>query len=597
MSATFAGLTPRPDQIKMVNDALQAKRDGFTRTCMHAPTGFGKSLVQFMLADKFLRQGKQVAILSPRIALVDSAVSWAEDSQIPFSVRHESYKDQVNDSAGLHICSMQTELKSRSDIRKSDLDVDVLIIDEAHLNVSEGSETCSMLAEHSINGADIFGFTATPLNISHFYEKLQVGPTPTQLFKSKVLVPCRYYDGGDPSLEHIGIQRRADGEFNKKELRKFGYTQMIHGSVWDNYKKQNPDCRPWFVFANGVEESVFFCDMFNKNGVPAVHFDGQQVYMGNGKVYRDKKLRFEILAEMKEGTSPYKVVCSRFVLREGVDLPNLFGMSLACPMGQLNTYIQTCGRGARSFPGKSFYKVIDHGGNRFRFGSPNADIDWDQFWELKPREIESMFRERCIHNKADAGHACRKCGRVYKVLPDNGECECGNNLRNLLECPRCATQHRVMPVDCCCIKCGQSLRRVRKKPVIQSDGVIKYVPDEQMVMPETKYFDGTEKLWVGSFFGAFKSNKEKYKPDVARMNTIRVSFMHKHREKYHGANPPLDLPNMPVSPDGWYIRLDRVKWSDLIDRVAPDGTLIAKASDTLVIDSIKKKKNNDPTLI
>lgn len=596
MSTTFAGLTPRPDQIKMVNDALQSKRDGFTRTCMHAPTGFGKSLVQFMLADKFLRQGKQVAIMSPRVALVDSAVSWAEDSQIPFSVRHDSYKDYRNDSAGLYICSIQTELSARSDIRKDELDVDAIIIDEAHLGVSEGTETCSMLSEHNINGTDIFGFTATPLEISHFYETLKVGPTPTELFDSKVLVPCRYYDGGDPSLEHIGIKRHADGEFNKKELRKFGYTQMIFGSVWENFKQQNPDLRPWFVFANGVEESIEFCDMFNRKGVPAVHFDGQQVYM-HGKLYRDKMLRFQILKEMKEGTSEFKVVCSRFVLREGVDLPNLYGMSLATPMGSLKTFIQTCGRGARSAPGKTFYKVIDHGGNRFRFGSPNADIDWLLYWDLKPKEIENLFRERCRANMSDAGHTCRECGRVYKKLPESGKCECGASVRHLIECPRCGLQHKIMPVDCSCIKCGQNLRTIRKKRVIQSDGVVKFVPDDQMVLPDTRIFDGTEKLWTGSFFGAFKSKKEKYKPEVARMNTIRVSFQHKHREKYHGIEAPAFLPNMPVSPDGWYIRLDKVKWSDLIDRVAPDGSIVAKTSDALVIDSIKKPEKNDPTLL
>lgn len=592
MSTEFAGLIPREDQERLQFGVLQKLAEGYSRICAHAPTGFGKSLVQFMLADHFLKQGKQVAMLSPRIALVDSAVDWAESSQIPFNVRHDQYKNLANDNARLQICSTMTEVKARNSLGRDELEADVIIVDECHMNIAKGTESCQMLSEANINGTTIIGFTATPMGVSHFYETLQLGPSLRELFRSKVLVPARYYDGGDPCLEKLGVDRLPDGEFNKTKMREIGFTEMIYGSVLKSYNEQNPNRRPWIVFCNGVEESRFMCDRFNESGVNAWHIDGEYVYR-NDRETKSMDKRRDLIKMMREGDPNCQVLTCRYVLREGVDIQRLYGVSFACAPGTLKAYVQMVGRAMRAHETKTFCKVIDHAGNRYRFGSPNLERDWTETWEMRAIDAERLFKDRVKRGAAEPGHRCSECGMVWGKLPRSWKCECGNELRKMLECPACQQAHYQMPEDCRCSKCGLQLRRIRKKAVIEIDGTIKHVPDDCMKVPEMKKFDGTEKLWTGRFFGAFKSKKEKYDPETCVFASVRGWFIKLHYEQFH-CHPPLDLKHMPVSPDDWYKRLCDLRWSDLIDHVMVDGTIVANSSHGLVVESLKKdwKKKN-----
>lgn len=585
----FAGLTPRPDQLQMLQKIVDAVDAGYQRICVEGKTGFGKSLVQMLLSDYFLRLGKTVAQTTPRITLTNAMIGWAETAQIPFGVRHKDYPEYDNPSAGLQICSLMTELSRGRSIREEDLEADVIIVDETHINLSPTSQTTAMLANCAKNGSVIIGFSATPLEIDHFYELLITGPTYRELWDRNVLVPARYYDGGFPALDTIKGMRNSDGEYNKKLLRKFKYTQQIFGSIFTNYFAQNPDIRPWFVFANGVDESRWICDEFNRRGVRAAHVDGSYVYE-NGKEIQSKQRRFEIIEEMNSEDSRVKVLCGRFVLREGVDVPRLYGMSLATPIGSLKSMIQICGRGARFHESKEFYKLLDHGGNRHRHGSPNEERDWQEMWTMKATAIEQLRCHRVRLGKSEPGHACKECGMVWAKLPKGFRCECGNDLRRTFECPRCQHAHYRYPQDCCCEKCGQSLRKIRVKPVIQSDGSLRYVSDECMALPETRKCDKSAEMWKSRFFGAFR----KKEPDLSvSLSSLKAWVNKKHLERYY-VRIPDDLPLMPVDPADWYKPIRGLRWCDLRDEAGEPMPSRELCHESFAKKSQQKQKEFEP---
>lgn len=576
----IAGLTARADQLALADAVDKAIEDGYTRICVEGKTGLGKSLVQMLIVWRMLDRGKTVAQMTPRLTLTNAMIGWAERAEIPFGVRHADYPDYDNPGAGLQICSSMTEVSRTKSIKHDTLEADVILVDETHMNLSKDGRTYNLLCNCVKDGSVVIGFTATPTEIDHFYETLILGPTYKELWDMGVLVRGRLYDGGFPAIDAIKGIRNSDGEYNKTKLKKARYTQQIFASVFEQFYTQNPDCRPWFVFANGVEESRWFCDEFNKRGITAAHVDGEFVYEG-GKEFKDKSRRFELIEEMGDVSTKLRVLCARFVLREGVDAPSVFGGSLATPVGSLRSYIQMCGRFARAHETKQFYKLLDHGGNVRRHGSPNEERDWRGNWELKATEIEAIRAAHVNSGKRAQPFSCKSCGLMWDKVPKSARCECGNDLRTTFACCHCGHKHFRFPSDCCCEQCGKSIRSIRTRPVIQSDGTLRHVSDDALKQQKVSVVAGTQELWMRSFWSAFKSKE----PGETKLRSKWGWFVKQHTERYY-CHPPETMAYMPVDPKGWYTPVSKLRWCDL--RKDEHGN--AFESTGLVLESIKKRK-------
>ena len=95
------------------------------------------------------------------------------------------------------------------------------------------------------------------------------------------------------------------------------------------------------------------------------------MYIDGEEYASDPLKRAEVIDKLRAGD--IKVICNRYVMREGIDIPELYHIILATPIGSLSSYVQVVGRALRNHPSLDKVIVQDHAGNFWRHGSANAN--------------------------------------------------------------------------------------------------------------------------------------------------------------------------------------------------------------------------------
>lgn len=421
-----------PHQTRGVEAVLQAVLGGARAVVLSSPTGGGKSRIACELIDRWLDGGLKVAVYTRRRVLVEQLASVLERHGIDFGARVEGHKG--DDFAPVQLCSMQTE-NSRVFKRKEWVlfPADRVIVDEAH--DCTGPVAAKIIDQYLQDGSAVVGLSATPLGLGELYEVLIQAGTNSELRACRALVPALHYAPDEPDMkQHRSLQAGAlpTDTQNRKIMR----PQVLFGSVLKNLRLLNPELRPTILFASGVAESLWFAEELTKAGVPAAHVDGEDVWLG--KLYKaDAKARKAVLDGSQCGAT--RVVCNRYVLREGVDVPWLSHGIFATVFGSLQAYLQSGGRLLRCYPGVEQVTIQDHGGNWWRHGSLNADRVWDLRWT---GDIERGLREDRQRSGGTQPGRCPACGIVIFKPP--------------------------------CRACGwESKHWKRSKPVMQTDGTLR----------------------------------------------------------------------------------------------------------------------------
>ena len=377
------------------------------------------------------------------------------------------------------------------------------IVDEAHLNA--GPTAQRILDLHEANGGVRLGVTATPIDLGHLYSKLIVAGTLSQLRRARVLVPAYHYGPDEPDMKGFK-QNVKTGEYSENDVRKAIMNKAVWGRVWEHYQLYNPTRRPTILFAPGVKESQWFAEQFDGKGCRAAHIDGDGIWL-DGEYTRTQD-REHLLRAVREGD--IKVICNRFVLREGLDLPEVSHLILATVMGSLGTYLQSAGRGLRACEGKDRLTIQDHGGHWWRHGSVNLDREWHLNYT---ETMLSGMRAEKLREKREAEPIC---------------------------CPQCQMIYRAGPA---CPNCGRESSR-RSRMVIQQDGSLKEHAGDIFKPRRVMLKQNTQKLWQGQYWRAFHSkNKMTFRQAEA------LFFLDNH---YY---PPRTLKMMPIDPVDWFLKV------------------------------------------
>lgn len=159
------------------------------------------------------------------------------------------------------------------------------------------------------------------------------------------------------------------------------------------------------AFCSSVEESIKLAARFNFAGVPAVHVDGTT----------DAEIRDAIPGRIERGE--ILVVTNYAVWTEGVDIPSITCVILDRSTSSIAVYLQACGRGLRSHPGKTHCVILDHGSNIYTHGR----IDQNRHWQLtKGRDVIAG------PSTPDVADDIRVCPTCFTVAPPNStHCQCG----------------------------------------------------------------------------------------------------------------------------------------------------------------------------
>lgn len=481
-----------PHQQHDIDAFHAAVAEGHRRILLTRPTGMGKSRVLTELLWSYVARGRRAILYSNRRLLIDQLCRDMDAHGINYGIRAAGHAPR---DALLQIASIQTEQsrtlrtpkrlkKLKDQLDAGDLEPDayfrevaaverkamdlypaeLVVIDEVH-QMATGAAV-EIMAMHCAAEAVILGVTATPINLGRLFDHLIGAGNVSEGRACGSLVPCVHYAPDEPDL--AGFRAVAGEDLSEKDAEKLMLRKGLFGRVLENYHLYNPEHAPTILFGPSVQGSIYFAEEFTKAGIAAAHIDGQDIWL-NGELHRsDPDLRQYVLDATRTGE--IEVLCNRFVLREGINLPHIRHMILATRFGALQSYLQAGGRGLRACPGKECLTVQDHGGNYLLHGSLNSDRDWSL--GITSSEISGLRQERMRRGLEAEPFLCPQCRRVWIR---GTVCSCGYKLD----------------------------RTKRSRIVVQSDGTLKEVSGT--AIPPRRYADPSlEQRWERIYWAAKK---------------------------------------------------------------------------------------------
>lgn len=354
-----------PMQMRFVDDVALAFRAGRRVVLVTSPTGTGKSVAMGDLIEHYVRKGFHAILYTNRRILIDQLSASLTRAGIDHGIRAAGQPNRRD--VPVQVSSLPSE--NSKQLKGGEYGRWTLhgfgrpclvVLDEAHVNT--GPTARELIRRHKEAGHLILLVTATPIGLGFLADELVVAGKMSEGFACGALVPSRHYGCDEPDRRHFKNYDRAE-DFSPAEQRKaFPKTAALFGRVGSEFDRLNPGRNPTILFASGVEESLWFAERFCDRGVPAAHIDGDNVWIDGAWYKSDRQARAKLWDLHRE--RKVVVICNRFVMREGVDLPWVEHLILACVIGSLQTYLQMVGRGLRAYPemGKAACVVQDHGG-------------------------------------------------------------------------------------------------------------------------------------------------------------------------------------------------------------------------------------------
>jgi superfamily II DNA or RNA helicase len=504
-----------PHQTFAHGELVKRISGGDRRILLTSPTGGGKSRIICRLIEWAVDQRWHAVLYTNRRLLIDQLGGVLQGHNITYGIRAAGHRD--NRDRQVQISSLPTErtrtLSGRWEIHGKGKKT-LAIVDEAHLNSS--FTTQAILQQHISDGGVYVGVTATPIGLGHLYESLIVAGTTPELRKCGALVSAYHYGPDEPDMKRFKPNVKT-GEYTEDDIKKAIMTKCVFGRVLEHYQRLNTEGRPTILFGPGVKESIWFAEQFTKHGIRAAHIDGDGIWLDGD--YRRTKDRDSLLQAVCYGE--IKVLCNRFVLREGLDLPEVSHLILATVFGSLQSYLQSCGRGLRKTDGKDRCTIQDHGGHYHRHGSVNADREWTL--DLTNPVIAERRLER-LRSKREA---------------------------EPIRCPKCQL---IRAAGAVCPQCGYESKR-RSRMVVQEDGrLVEHEGD--IYKPRRVAIEAdTESKWRSMYYRARNSRQ--------RMTFRQAEGLFAVENRYH---PPRNLPLMPKDELDWYLPVADVPPARLISK-------------------------------
>lgn len=500
-----------PNQVRAFDGALELMGRGVKRLVVTSPTGSGKTTMLTDMIKWAVENSKPVALYTQRRMLYDQTCRVLHRANIRFGKRASGHKPNLFQD--VQICMSQTELSQVYKQEGRRLHAAALVlIDEVHQHC--GPTFSRIVDDHVAAGANVIGYTATPLDIKG-YDELLVAGWMSECLKIGALVKPVTYAPDEPDLKHIKnyvVGRELTEGENVKSIMRPG----VFARVLQAWQKHNPEGRPTLLFGPDVAGSLFFAQEFWKHGISAAHIDADRIWINGESIPADDESREELANKSKSGE--VKVVCNRFVLREGIDWPWIEVGCFATVFGALTSFLQSGGRLLRAHPGKTHCLILDHGGNWHRHGSLAVDRHWEL--GMTNQRVAAERVERMREKKEQEPITCVKCGKVRASGP---------------KCPECGFEaHK------------------RSRLVVQVDGSLKQIEGDVYRPHREKIQPDTQKLWDRTYY---RARSQKWNA------TFRQAAAMFFRENHYW--PPKTLRLMPKDSGDWYRKVADVPYESL----------------------------------
>lgn len=377
----------RPYQIASI-DSIRTEFGKYKKVLLKLATGAGKTTIFCDILKNAAAKGKHCIVVVRGRKLVDQASQRLVREGVEHGVlmnKHWNYRPHLPNQ----VCSIDT-LIARGLRPKADL----IIIDEAHLAISDGYKE---FLDH-YKEAFILGVTATPYvdkSLKHVAETVVAPITMQALIDEGYLVPFRYFSPSKPNLDDVKISSSTK-DYVTNQLETAMSTKVLTGHIIEHWKKIG-EGRPTLCFAVNVRHSKMLTERFNDSGIRAEHCDADS----------SDAERELVIKRLESGIT--KVVCNVGIFCTGIDIPCLGAIIMARPTKSLNLYIQQAGRGTRVCPEKENCILLDHAGNILEHGFPTEE--WDVDLDVKNKKTKSVVNDY---------KTCDNCFAIFigKVCPE-----------------------------------------------------------------------------------------------------------------------------------------------------------------------------------
>ena len=349
------------DMYDKIKEALKTHKG----VCGVLPCRSGKSWIMKKIVESACLKDSKVLILAHRRLLL------SQHSKIIQNARLESVFTEVN-HLGEHG------------------KVDLIIIDEAHIS---GAESYKKVCEF-YNCKRIL-FTATAKRLDN--KPLSLAEIIINGISGDELIERGYvskYELYAPKLD-INLKKveMSGSDFNNEQLGEVMLDRKIYGDIIKYYHKL-AEGKQSIAYCTNIKHSLSIRDLFNDNGIPAVHMDAST----------PEKEREKIMSDFKEGK--YKILCNCNLISEGITVPECECCLLLRPTQSETLYIQQACRCLTPREGKTAI-IIDFVGNCYAHGTPTEKREYTL--DEKQIRIKNPSREPEV-----TARECSNCLRVYR---------------------------------------------------------------------------------------------------------------------------------------------------------------------------------------
>lgn len=386
------------------------------------PTGGGKTFVFCYVAEGAANIGNDVMILVHRKELlIQASLSLAN-----IGLKHAliAQDKHIREAIGLHIdehsdtfvdmharvtvASVDTLIRRLDEGRPPKL----IICDEAH-HLTRSNKWGKIVAAYP--AARLLGVTATAIRTDGkglgveadgFFDDLICGPSMRELIDLGFLLPPTVYAPLE-RLDMTGV-RTQGGDYAQKELAAKVDKPTITGSAVETYARVCPKV-PAIVFCVSIEHAQHVAAQFRAAGFDFRSIDGTM---------HDAERR-NLIRALARGQIDGLTSCD--LISEGTDIPVVGCGILLRPTKSEGLFLQQVGRVLRPSPGQTRAFILDHVGNVFVHGMPDAEREWTLDGRKKKGKKAANDNEPkvmqcpecyCAHPPAPS---CPQCGYAYEA--------------------------------------------------------------------------------------------------------------------------------------------------------------------------------------
>lgn len=390
-------------QAKGVEEIRAAFSAGYRSPLYCAPTGSGKTVVFSHISEGVVAKQNRAIILVHRYELLKQTSDALQEAGVLHGLIHPRFRPTPY--APIQVASVQTMLNR---LTKIDREFDLVVIDEAHHAAAKSWLTIV----GNMPNSRLLGVTATPIRTDGkglgkqhggLFDTLIKGPQIKELIEWGYLKKPKVFGSGE-IIDLVGV-KMVRGDYEKAELERRLNRKTITGNAVMEYRRLCPGL-PAIAFCVSVKHAEEVAHEFCQAGFNFASIDGK---MSDA----DRARR---IAGLADGTFHGLTSCE--LISEGTDIPAVAVCIGLRPTNSLSLYLQMSGRPLRKYPGQEIAYILDHAGNVFRHGMPDADREWslDGSYAYEPNTGGTSPRSKLMQ--------CKKCRAI--VANANTCSECGN---------------------------------------------------------------------------------------------------------------------------------------------------------------------------